>query len=205
MDDAASLTVMELRAKARRFKSQHDVQLVVVDYLQLMRAGVRTDSREQEISEISRSLKALAKELGIPVMALSQLNRGATHLIRQGGQLEAVAQDGAALLERRSNHPRHQIGPRREDQEQLGGGRESVPRREGERPGRLREGRAARLAHRQHVASVGPQPLGEPGHQGGLPGPFRSFHHDESAPGRRGHPRVMIGLAAPFLIPSAIC
>jgi replicative DNA helicase len=76
MDDAASLTVMELRAKARRFKSQHDVQLVVVDYLQLMRAGVRTDSREQEISEISRSLKALAKELGIPVMALSQLNRG---------------------------------------------------------------------------------------------------------------------------------
>ncbi len=76
MDDTPGLTMMELRAKARRLKSEKGLELVVVDYLQLMRSGTRTESREQEISEISRSLKALAKELSLPVMALSQLNRG---------------------------------------------------------------------------------------------------------------------------------
>src|SRR5205814_4172166 len=63
------------RAKARRLKSDQGLELVVVDYLQLMRSGTRTESREQEISEISRSLKGLAKELKLPVIALSQLNR----------------------------------------------------------------------------------------------------------------------------------
>ena len=76
MDDTPSLSVLELRAKARRLKTERGLELVVVDYLQLMRSGTRTDNREQEISEISRSLKALAKELSIPVMALSQRNRG---------------------------------------------------------------------------------------------------------------------------------
>lgn len=76
IDDTPALSVLELRAKARRLKRerQANLGLVVVDYLQLMR-GVTTDNREQEISSISRSLKALAKELSIPVMALSQLNR----------------------------------------------------------------------------------------------------------------------------------
>ncbi len=76
LDDTPALSVMELRSKARRLKAEFGLGLVVVDYLQLMRAGTRTDSREQEISEISRSLKVLAKELEIPVIALSQLNRG---------------------------------------------------------------------------------------------------------------------------------
>ena len=76
LDDTPGLTLMELRAKTRRLKSEHDLGLIVIDYLQLMRAGVKTDSREQEISEISRSLKGMAKELGLPVIALSQLNRG---------------------------------------------------------------------------------------------------------------------------------
>ena len=76
IDDTAAITLIELRAKARRLKSEVGLGLIVVDYLQLMRSGSRNDSREQEISEISRSLKALAKELKIPVMALSQLNRG---------------------------------------------------------------------------------------------------------------------------------
>jgi replicative DNA helicase len=76
LDDTPGLTLMELRAKTRRLKSEHDLGLVVIDYLQLMRAGIKTDSREQEISEISRSLKGMAKELGLPVIALSQLNRG---------------------------------------------------------------------------------------------------------------------------------
>ncbi|HEY8429600.1 MAG TPA: replicative DNA helicase [Sandaracinaceae bacterium] len=76
IDDTAALSIMELRGKARRLKAEHGLGLIVIDYLQLMRAGSKVESREKEISEISRSLKALAKELEIPVMALSQLNRG---------------------------------------------------------------------------------------------------------------------------------
>lgn len=76
IDDTPSISVLELRAKARRLRAEQGLALVIVDYLQLMRSGSRNDSREQEISEISRSLKALAKELSIPVIALSQLNRG---------------------------------------------------------------------------------------------------------------------------------
>ncbi|MBK8974493.1 MAG: replicative DNA helicase [Planctomycetes bacterium] len=75
VDDSAALTPSTLRAKCRRLKQQHDVQLVVVDYLQLMSGGRRIESRQQEIALISRSLKGLARELEIPVVALSQLNR----------------------------------------------------------------------------------------------------------------------------------
>ncbi len=77
IDDTPALSVLELRAKARRLKRERDANLglIVVDYLQLMRGSASADSREQEISGISRSLKALAKELSVPVMALSQLNR----------------------------------------------------------------------------------------------------------------------------------
>ena len=74
IDDTPALGILELRAKARRLKAEHDVGLLIVDYLKLMQ-GPRSQSREQEISAISRSLKALAKELNIPVIALSQLNR----------------------------------------------------------------------------------------------------------------------------------
>ncbi len=77
VDDTPGLSVLELRAKARRLKREQEAKLglVIVDYLQLMRSHERMDNREQEISSISRSLKALAKELDVPVMALSQLNR----------------------------------------------------------------------------------------------------------------------------------
>ena len=75
IDDSPSITVLELRSKARRLKSEHDIGLIIVDYLQLMKGGSNPESRQQEISEISRSLKALAKELSVPVVALSQLNR----------------------------------------------------------------------------------------------------------------------------------
>lgn len=75
IDDTAALSVLEMRAKARRLKAEHGLDLVIVDYLQLMRGRGDADSREQEISNISRSLKALAKELQVPVIALSQLNR----------------------------------------------------------------------------------------------------------------------------------
>ena len=76
IDDTPAISVMEMRAKARRLKAEHGIGMIVVDYLQLMRGGSSPESRQQEISEISRSLKALAKELSVPVVALSQLNRG---------------------------------------------------------------------------------------------------------------------------------
>jgi replicative DNA helicase len=75
IDDTPALSIFELRAKCRRLKEQHQIQLIVIDYIQLMRAGDNTGNREQEISSISRSLKALAKELNVPVLVLSQLNR----------------------------------------------------------------------------------------------------------------------------------
>jgi replicative DNA helicase len=75
VDDTPSLSTMELRSRCRRLAAEHSLGLVVVDYLQLMRSSKRIDSREQEISDISRNLKALAKELHVPVIALSQLNR----------------------------------------------------------------------------------------------------------------------------------
>jgi replicative DNA helicase len=75
IDDTPALGILELRAKARRLKVEHGIGMVVVDYLQLMQGPKSAQSREQEISVISRSLKALAKELNIPVLALSQLNR----------------------------------------------------------------------------------------------------------------------------------
>jgi len=76
IDDTPALSAMEMRAKTRRMKADQGLDLIIVDYLQLMSSRSRSDSREQEISEISRSLKALAKELAVPVVALSQLNRG---------------------------------------------------------------------------------------------------------------------------------
>lgn len=75
IDDSPGITVLEMRAKARRLKAEHRLALVIVDYLQLMRGRGDADNREQEISDISRSLKGLAKELSVPVIALSQLSR----------------------------------------------------------------------------------------------------------------------------------
>ena len=76
IDDQAALNIFELRAKARRLKQKHDIQMILIDYLQLMQASVdKGGNREQEISKISRDLKALAKELEVPIIALSQLNR----------------------------------------------------------------------------------------------------------------------------------
>lgn len=75
IDDTPSISIGELRSKCRKYKLEHDLGIVIIDYLQLMTAGGRQESRQQEISEISRSLKALARELNVPVVALSQLSR----------------------------------------------------------------------------------------------------------------------------------
>src|SRR6185295_20099280 len=75
IDDSAGLNLLELRSRARRVKVEHDVKLIVVDYLQLIQGPSDSESRQQEISAISRSLKIIAKELSVPVVALSQLSR----------------------------------------------------------------------------------------------------------------------------------
>ena len=76
IDDSPNLTMMEIRAKARRLKQRHDLKLIVIDYLQLMSSGKKVESRQVEVSEFSRQIKLLAKELDVPIIALSQLNRG---------------------------------------------------------------------------------------------------------------------------------
>lgn len=108
IDDSPNMTLMEIRAKCRRLKQRHDLRLVIVDYLQLMTSGKRVESRQQEVSEFSRSLKLLAKELGVPVIAISQLNRGPEQRtdkkpmlsdLRESGSLEQDA-DMVLLLHR---------------------------------------------------------------------------------------------------------
>jgi replicative DNA helicase len=76
IDDSPNMSMMEIRAKCRRLKQRHDLRLVIVDYLQLMSSPKRVENRQQEVSDLSRSLKLLAKELDLPVVAVAQLNRG---------------------------------------------------------------------------------------------------------------------------------
>ncbi len=95
IDDTPSLSPFELRARARRLKRECNIGLIAVDYLQLMRLKERRDTREQEISEISRSLKAIAKELDIPVVAISQLNRGVESRPDKRPQLADLRESGA--------------------------------------------------------------------------------------------------------------
>ncbi|SFT62262.1 replicative DNA helicase [Actinopolyspora lacussalsi subsp. righensis] len=94
IDDSPNLTMMEIRAKARRLKQRNDIGLIVVDYMQLMTSGKRVESRQQEVSEFSRSLKLLAKELEIPVVAISQLNRGPEQRNDRKPQLSDLRESG---------------------------------------------------------------------------------------------------------------
>ena len=95
IDDTPGLTVLEMRAKARRLKSEQDLGLIVVDYLQLMQGKSTAENRAQEISDISRSLKAMAKELNVPVLALSQLNRSLESRTDKRPQLADLRESGA--------------------------------------------------------------------------------------------------------------
>ncbi len=95
IDETAGLSILNLRAKARRLKQKEDIGLVIIDYLQLVSAGGRVESRQQEISMISRSLKALAKELQIPVIALSQLNRGVEQRDNHRPRMSDLRESGA--------------------------------------------------------------------------------------------------------------
>jgi replicative DNA helicase len=119
IDDSPNMTLVEIRAKCRRLKQKVGLGLIVIDYLQLMSSGKRVESRQQEISEFSRALKLLAKELNVPLIALSQLNRGpeqradkrpAISDLRESGSIEQDA-DIVILLHRENAFDRDQPNP----------------------------------------------------------------------------------------------
>lgn len=95
IDDTPAISVLELRTKARRLKAAHDIELIIVDYLQLMRGTQRSESRQQEISDISRSLKALAREINVPLIAISQLSRAVESREDHRPQLSDLRESGA--------------------------------------------------------------------------------------------------------------
>ena len=95
VDDSPSQTVLEIRAKARRLKAEKNIGMIIIDYLQLMQGPPKAESREREISHISRSLKALAKELNIPVIALAQLNRAVEARTDKRPQLSDLRESGS--------------------------------------------------------------------------------------------------------------
>jgi replicative DNA helicase len=95
IDDSPNMTMPEIRSKARRIKKQHDLGLLVIDYLQLMTSGKRVENRQVEVSEFSRQIKLLAKELEIPVVAISQLNRGSEQRTDKTPQLSDLRESGS--------------------------------------------------------------------------------------------------------------
>ncbi|WP_436839459.1 replicative DNA helicase [Microbispora hainanensis] len=94
IDDSPNMSMMEIRAKCRRLKQRHDLRFVIVDYLQLMSSPKKTESRQQEVSELSRALKLLAKELEVPVIAISQLNRGPEQRTDKRPQVSDLRESG---------------------------------------------------------------------------------------------------------------
>ncbi|HEX8346064.1 MAG TPA: replicative DNA helicase [Actinoplanes sp.] len=101
VDDTPSMNLMEIRAKARRLKQRHDLKLIVVDYLQLMTSPKRTESRQQEVADLSRGLKLLAKEVECPVIAVSQLNRGPEQRTDKRPQLSDLRESGCLTSDTR--------------------------------------------------------------------------------------------------------
>jgi replicative DNA helicase len=101
IDDSPNMSLMEIRAKCRRLKQQHNLKLVVIDYLQLMSSGKKVESRQQEVSEFSRALKLLAKELEVPVIAISQLNRGPEQRTDKRPQMSDLRESGCLPAETR--------------------------------------------------------------------------------------------------------
>ena len=95
LDDTPGITISELRSKCRKYKLEHDLGLIIIDYLQLMSGNGRSESRQQEISEISRSLKALARELNVPIIALSQLSRAVEQRPDKRPMLSDLRESGA--------------------------------------------------------------------------------------------------------------
>ena len=101
IDDSPNMTMMEIRAKARRLKQRHDLKLIIIDYMQLMTSGRKVESRQLEVSEFSRSIKLLAKELEVPVIAISQLNRGAEQRTDKRPMLSDLRESGCLTADTR--------------------------------------------------------------------------------------------------------
>ena len=101
IDDSPNMSLMEIRAKCRRLKQRHNLKLVIVDYLQLMSSGKRVESRQQEVAEFSRALKLLAKELEVPLIALSQLNRGPEQRTDKKPQMSDLRESGCLTADTR--------------------------------------------------------------------------------------------------------
>lgn len=101
IDDSPNMSLMEIRAKCRRLKQRHNLKLVIIDYLQLMSSGKRVESRQQEVSEFSRALKLLAKEIEVPVIALSQLNRGPEQRTDKKPQVSDLRESGCLTADTR--------------------------------------------------------------------------------------------------------
>ncbi len=95
IDDSPNMSLMEIRAKCRRLKQRNNLKLIVLDYLQLLSSGKRVESRQQEVSEFSRTLKLLAKELDVPIIALSQLNRGSEQRTDKRPQVSDLRESGS--------------------------------------------------------------------------------------------------------------
>ena len=119
IDDSPNMTMMEIRAKARRLKQRHDLKLIVIDYMQLMSSGKKVESRQLEVSEFSRQIKLLAKELEVPIVALAQLNRGSEQRadkkpmvsdLRESGSIEQDA-DMVILLHREDAYEKESARP----------------------------------------------------------------------------------------------
>ncbi len=101
IDDSPNMSLMEIRAKCRRLKQRHGLKMVIIDYLQLMSSGKKVESRQQEVSEFSRALKLLAKEIEVPVIALSQLNRGPEQRTDKKPQVSDLRESGCLTAETR--------------------------------------------------------------------------------------------------------
>ena len=151
IDDSPNMTMMEIRAKARRLKQRHDLKLIVIDYLQLMTSGKKVESRQVEVSEFSRQIKLLAKELDVPIVALSQLNRGPEQRsdkrpmmsdLRESGSIEQDA-DIVMLLHREDVYETRVTPRRRGRHHRRQAPQRPHPRRRGQLPGPL-------LALRRH-------------------------------------------------------
>ena len=165
IDDSPNLSMMEIRAKARRLKQRHDLKLVIIDYLQLMSGNKKAESRQQEVSELSRNLKLLAKELEVPVIAMSQLNRGPEQRTDKKPQLSDLRESGSIEQDADMVDP-------------------ALPR------GRLREGEPARRRGRPHRRQAPQRPDAD--HHGRQPAallPLRRHEHRLTG-GRDRRPRL---------------
>ena len=170
IDDTASIGVLEMRAKARRLKAEHGLHLLIIDYIQLMQGRGRFESRQAELASISRSLKGLAKELPVPIVALSQLSRAPETAIGPSAAALGPARVGRARAGRRRRHvhlPRGAVSRRRRPAES--GSRRASPRSSSASSATARSARRSSPSSRSTRGSRTSRKAGSEGFQLPLP------------------------------------